>query len=66
MQELYYANENVERCFQNFAVMQVIRKYLSEETFGIFVCALQNPTKYPFDLCIQGSDDIITVGMHFF
>ena len=51
---------------QNFAIMQVIRQYLSEEALGIFVCALQNPTIYPFDLCIQGSDKIITLGMHFF
>ena len=46
--------------------MQVIRQYLSEEALGIFVCALQNPTIYPFDLCIQGGDKIITLGMHFF
>lgn len=58
-------DQKMNECFQNFIIMETIRKYLSENDFGNFVCILGNPTNYEFEKCVCDNDGVINIGSHF-
>lgn len=58
-------DQKMNECFQNFIIMETIRKYLSENDFGNFVCILGNPANYEFEKCVCDNDGVINIGSHF-